>query len=340
MAENTIFDIPDNGQAGVLKTMVHHKTQPEATSTILKDAVWAENGKIPADFLPALELSSVMSLISGIISKKVTFSSSIPFDSSFTKMDDHIVSIEIVFTKQAVNQFAGAGALVRLTADGSNFPNFTEFKKSTNSSSYINQAGVMNVLFFFFDGTDYWINIWQEAAQTPILQDTSVSFSPSLITNINFVSPQYVSNYNGNGWQTQHGVSDFKIPANTDGYVQFKYSASNIGSVMLAFSNVKLNVAWNDPTNPYTYICHNFAGAYNINGGMTTGSPYATGDIVRLRRSGVSFIAEISKDNGTSFVIINTTTGHSNDLYLNISMYEGNGNTQIKNLFAHNVLSA
>lgn len=67
----------------------------------------------------------------------------------------------ITFTA-ASNPVAGGTAIVRLVANGSNVPNFGPFKRAADSRVYVNSNGVTNVIYFLYDGVDYWYRVWQE----------------------------------------------------------------------------------------------------------------------------------------------------------------------------------
>lgn len=88
-----------------------------------------------------------------------SFSADIPFSQPLTFMV-HSVTGAIAFTANTTGAKAGSVTVVRLTANGSNVPTFSgTFKKSAASANYTNTASLLNVIYFWFDGTDYWYSI-------------------------------------------------------------------------------------------------------------------------------------------------------------------------------------
>lgn len=74
----------------------------------------------------------------------------------------------IYFKPFGTNAKLMGSTLVRLTADGVNIPDFSKFKKLNGSQNYDNTAGVLNSIFFFYDGFDAWVNIWQGIGNSDI----------------------------------------------------------------------------------------------------------------------------------------------------------------------------
>ena len=75
----------------------------------------------------------------------------------------------------------GGSTLVRLIADGTNAPNFSNFKKLNGSQNYSNIAGTLNACYFFYDGIDAWVNIWQGIGSSNIVtNDTTPPTAPTL----------------------------------------------------------------------------------------------------------------------------------------------------------------
>lgn len=68
----------------------------------------------------------------------------------------------VTFTVNTTGAVAGSQTIERITANGSNTISFSSpFKKSVTSSDFITTNGVINVVYFWFDGTDYWYTIDQ-----------------------------------------------------------------------------------------------------------------------------------------------------------------------------------
>jgi hypothetical protein len=89
----------------------------------------------------------------------------VPFDESlffdFEKEMIHTVIDDIEFKAYDTGLKNGSGIYIRLIADGISNVDFSNFKKMSGSGDYINTNGTLNCLYFFYDGLDVWVNIWQ-----------------------------------------------------------------------------------------------------------------------------------------------------------------------------------
>lgn len=97
----------------------------------------------------------------------LAFSESISFASFTTIYEDKLVKSALNFTPDAIGAVAGNQTTLRLLSDSNFIPTFTGFKQSTGSSRYDNRLGILNIVTFFFDGTDYWYSVFQELDATP-----------------------------------------------------------------------------------------------------------------------------------------------------------------------------
>lgn len=133
------------------------------------------------------------------ISSAVSFASAIPFDNLITQMQQTVTG-SITFTINTTGAKAGFGTILRLTANGTNTPDFSAFKKSNASQDWVNTSGTVNVVVFFFDGVDYWYNLYQEAGVVELTQLTApgsfsaVSASSTQI-NLSWADVANESNY-------------------------------------------------------------------------------------------------------------------------------------------------
>ena len=113
----------------------------------------------------AAELSQVLTSINNSkgFGDSETFSAAIDFIDPLTFMN-HTVSGAIAFTATTTGAKPGSVTVVRLTANGTNVPTFSgTFKKSSTSQNYTNTNGLLNVIYFWHDGTDYWYTIDKQA---------------------------------------------------------------------------------------------------------------------------------------------------------------------------------
>jgi hypothetical protein len=116
----------------------------------------SSDGKVDAAELQQVLTDMVNALGTG---QSKTFSAAIDFvdDTSFMT---HSVTGAINFTRVTTGALPGSVTVVRLTANGSNAPTFdTAFKRSSGSQAYTNTNGIVNMIYFWHDGTDYWYSI-------------------------------------------------------------------------------------------------------------------------------------------------------------------------------------
>lgn len=96
------------------------------------------------------------------------FSAAIPLSTpGATYMATQTVSGPLTFTAMT-GAVQGALAYLRLTADGTNTPNFSAFKEWGGSSGYDNRAGIVNQLQFFYDGADLFYSASQAVGVVPV----------------------------------------------------------------------------------------------------------------------------------------------------------------------------
>lgn len=92
--------------------------------------------------------------------KNVATTTVIPFDNPVTAISPKTITGATTFTKTTTSAQVGYGAVIRVTANGSNVPDLSAFKK-IGSGTYDNTNGVVNQLWFVYDGTDYCVAITQ-----------------------------------------------------------------------------------------------------------------------------------------------------------------------------------
>jgi hypothetical protein len=141
------------------------------------------------------EVRSVLNAINSFIQDDISYNTAIPFDKMVSKMAAHTVTGAINFTANSTNAVPGCGTILRLTANGTNAPTFTGFKKTSASKDFINTAGVTNVLVFIFDGVDYWYSIFQDiaAVATDTIAPTVVSKNTTSSINVRIVFSEPVT---------------------------------------------------------------------------------------------------------------------------------------------------
>jgi hypothetical protein len=90
--------------------------------------------------------------------KIVTATTVIPFDNPVTAIPQKTITGATTFTKTTTGAQAGYCAIIRVVADGSNVPDLSAFK-SIGTGTWDNTSGVVNQLWFVFDGTEYCVAI-------------------------------------------------------------------------------------------------------------------------------------------------------------------------------------
>ena len=99
----------------------------------------------------------------------IPYTTRVPFHRSLTIIESNLTSNDEFVPETGAGRFEsltpvmGCGAWYRLVADGTHAPSFSGFKKSSASAEWVSTDGVLNILSFFYDGTDFWYSILQEA---------------------------------------------------------------------------------------------------------------------------------------------------------------------------------
>ena len=114
----------------------------------------------------------------------ITFSPNIYFNKNLA-IASKTINAPITFVPTVNgNTILGGSTLVRLIADGTNAPNFSNFKKLNGSQDFSNIAGTLNACYFFYDGIDAWVNIWQGIGSSNIVtNDTTPPIAPTLTSS-------------------------------------------------------------------------------------------------------------------------------------------------------------
>jgi hypothetical protein len=90
--------------------------------------------------------------------KNSTATTVIPFDNPVTAIPQKTITGATTFTKSTTGAQAGYCAIIRVVANGSNVPDLSAFK-SIGTGTWDNTNGVVNQLWFVYDGTEYCVAI-------------------------------------------------------------------------------------------------------------------------------------------------------------------------------------
>jgi hypothetical protein len=259
-----------------------------------------------------------MELIKNYLSgKAISFADSVPFNNMLSIMNINSVDSNLTFTINATNQLIGAVTMVRLIANGINNIDISAFKEVSGSSGYNNQLDIQNNLVFFYDGDDYWVNIYQEAGSVPTPPPT-LSWE-NLLNAINSTTFIALSGSLPAGGRSVVDI-DATIPFDVRTIVPS--DLNNINGVVLYLSTTETEsgeYSWTAPT--ITYPCgffilfdgnHTIYGTTQLFTSTTTSTSVVAGDIIRLINSGDDALLQISVDSGENWTTLRTFTNALN----------------------------
>lgn len=146
-----------------------------------------EPSKFPGFNLGGVAQSGESTFAAGtIVNKPAPAAGAIALDFSkpLTIYDRLSVTTAITFSPDPIIEpIPGAKVQIRLLADGTNTVTFSGIKQRTGSA-YTNTAGILNIAEFWYDGTDYWVNVYSEAGATAdATLPTLVSATYGTVTN-------------------------------------------------------------------------------------------------------------------------------------------------------------
>lgn len=134
--------------------------------------------------------------------KNLSATTAIPFDNPVSLIPPKTVTGAVTFTKVTTSAQAGYGSIIRVTANGLNVPDLSAFK-SIGSGAYDNTNGVVNQLWFIYDGTDYCVSITQPVTigggGGDVTPPTIVSAEATDATHVTVVFSESVTATTG-GW--------------------------------------------------------------------------------------------------------------------------------------------
>jgi hypothetical protein len=137
--------------------------------------------------------------------KNVSATTVIPFDNPVTYIPAKTVTGPLTFTKTTTGAQAGYTAILRVIANGSNTPDLSAFK-SIGTGTWDNTNGVVNQLWFVFDGVDYCVAITHPVAitggggGTDTTPPTMVSATLIDSTHVRVVFSESMGSVTGSGW--------------------------------------------------------------------------------------------------------------------------------------------
>lgn len=213
--------------AALNSTNVANNTTAIALKAPLASPVFTGTVKNGSDTLASL--SQMRSTIAQAFAPvRTAFVTKIPFKNFTTIIDQKVLTQDTTFTYDSVGATAGYTTMLRLVGNGVASINVSAFKLIKNSQPYDATDGVVNLLSFLYDGTDYTVMINQVNGGT----------INSLVT------PAAPTNYTIDETNKTIGWTP------TPGY-------ANANLYEISFNN---GFGWVDvPANPYTFTATSFA---------------------------------------------------------------------------------
>lgn len=115
--------------------------------------------------------AATRALINFVLPRSVAFTTTLPLDGNAV-MAARVVAGPIAFAAPPAPA-TDARCYVRLTADGTNVPSFAGFVEHGSSAGYMNIAGVVNLVRFWFDGATSWVAIAQALNVVPLVMQAA-----------------------------------------------------------------------------------------------------------------------------------------------------------------------
>jgi len=235
---------------------------------------------------------------------------------------------------------------VRLTANGTNTPDFSNFSEWGVSLGWVNTAGTVNFVNFFSDGVENFYSVIQKytsATSSPAPAPDPAPGpgpTPTNTPQLEIRSGMSESGNSTDGYNytaTSNGWSSYAVSAINsmagDGYIQCVFTASN---GILAFKTTGTGANYTgsqygvyvDSASNTPKVIINGSGGNSPNVSSNFGFP--TWNMYRLRRSGTTLYIEAS-NNGTAWSSVHTYTGASGELFPMVSGYNsGDGVTKLR----------
>ena len=184
----------------------------------------------------AKELNLLKKQVGSLMSKSpspssIPFSNTVPFKKAFTVMEREFLGDDVEFEPITEGARPGSVTLVKVVGHGGNQISFSGVKEVSGSAGFDDTDGIVNYLAFFYDGTDYWVNIYQEIGQVPIPVPDEFPPEVSTITVENANKNKIVITYD-------EVLNSSIVPANAD----FTISGKTVTNVQVSGAVVTVTV--------------------------------------------------------------------------------------------------
>lgn len=111
-----------------------------------------------------------------------SYAGNIPFSNLVTDLGTTTLTTTLTPTRNTTNQQTGFGAIWKVVANGTDSVNLTNFKIA-GDGVFDKTNGILNLLMFMYDGTNYWVGIIQEGNGVPA-DVIPPSLSTAIVTNV------------------------------------------------------------------------------------------------------------------------------------------------------------
>jgi hypothetical protein len=271
---------------------------------------------------------------------QVSFSTAIDL-SSAKVMPPTTVSGALTFTTTGTPSIFKP-VYVRLIANGTNTPDFSNFVEWGGSLGWVNIADTVNNVTFFYDGTESYYSVTQ--AYAPASggggggeeggggDPSPTRFSFNLVSGM-VESGDSTAGYgylaSVGGW-AGYAVSD-QYSMTGDGFLQGRMTANGILGFSSTgtganYSGIVTGVYIDGATNNPRVVTSGSAADANISSSFDL----STFNLYRLTRSGTTITLRASDDDGATWDDVHSWTGISATLYPVVNGYDtGNGATEI-----------
>jgi hypothetical protein len=220
--------------------------------------------------------------------KNVAATTVIPFDNPVTYIPPKTITGATTFTKNTAAAQAGYAAIVRVTANGSNTPDLSAFKL-IGTGTWDNTNGVVNQLWFVYDGTDYCVAITHPATIGGGGGDTTAPTVIGMVatdaTHIVVTFSESVTAPSVSGWSFKKNGSSLSassVSLIAAGVWSFVVATMASGDTLLASYNSGVGAVQDSSGNPLASFTDssvtNSIGAVTLNAptGVTLGSATST----------------------------------------------------------------
>lgn len=237
------------------------------------------------------------------------FDVKIKFDELLTKMDLTITN-DVLFRAFDNDIFIGGSTLVRIVADGVHTPDFSHFKKMTGSQDYDNTNGVLNCAYFFYDGDDVWVNIWQGEGTSIIESEIPKTYTTVVFDELygaSYSSGVLTGGANSGGYQSelQNITNEFELILTDSTFV-----------AVLGLMNSKDSNMIYGNSNNYIYGFYRNTSGYDVIKGPARTVIFSSSTLpnfFRVKRIGNDAVFSLSSD-GNSWTDVFTDTNGFNSI--------------------------